>query len=231
MTLLTRLRRAASGFVEGSFEALVEGVRVLFGDSAAREQAAFAAGLVALSAKMARADGVVVASEVAAFRALCAVPERDERKLARLFDFAKSSTAGFEFYARQLARAYEDRPEVLEDVLDGLFFIAKADGAVHERELAYLAAVAQIFGFDEPAFARIRARHVRPPKDDPYAVLGLEPGASGAEVKRRYRQLVFEHHPDRLIARGLSAAAIKLATDRLAAINAAYDAIAGMRGL
>ena len=230
MTLFRRIRRAATGFVEDTFETLVDAMRAVFGDGAAREQAAFAAGVVALSAKMARADGVVTEIEVAAFRALCAVPEREARKLARLFDLAKRSTAGFELYARQLARMFADRPDMLEDVLDGLFFVAKADGAVHERELAYLAAVAEIFGFDARDFARIKARHVRRPKDDPYAVLGLDPGASRDEVKQRYRQLVLENHPDRLIARGLSVAAIKLATDRLAAINAAYEAVAEARG-
>ena len=190
----------------------------------------FTTGLVALSAKMAKSDGVVVRSEVEAFERIVEVPATEHDRVKRLFDLAKATTDGFEAYARQIARLFADEPALLEDVLDGLFHIAKADGAVHERELAYLEAVAEIFGFEPGAFARIKARHVRPPKDDPYAVLGLDPGASRDEVKQRYRQLVLENHPDRLIARGLSVAAIKLATDRLAAINAAYEAVAEARG-
>ena len=230
-TLLTRLRGATAGLVDDALEALLDAAQLLFGTRADRRQAAFAAGLIALAAKMAKADGVVMGSEVTAFRVLCDVPDGEARRAARLFDLAARSVAGFDLYARQLAKMFEGRPEALEDVLDGLFFIAKADGAVHERELAYLAEVAEVFGLGGPAFARIRARHVRPPEGDPFGILGLDPSASDREIKQRYRKLVIENHPDRLIARSLPAAAVKIANDRLAAINAAYEAVAAARGL
>jgi DnaJ like chaperone protein len=190
----------------------------------------FATGLVALSAKMAKADGVVTHDEIASFRRVVDVPEQDMPRLTRLFDLAKETSAGFESYARQVAEVLADNRPLLEDVLDGLFHIATADGAIHEAEERYLREVAGIFGFSEAEFARIEARHVRR-LDDPYLVIGAHRGLSDAALKRRYRQLVAKVHPDREIARGLPPEAVRIATERLAAINAAWDRIAAERGL
>lgn len=185
----------------------------------------FTTGLVALAAKMAKSDGVVTSSEVEAFGKIVRVDPEARAGVERLFDLAKSTTSGFEAYARQLRSVFADEPALLEDVLDGLFHVAKADGAIHEKEESYLRAVAEILGFDAASFRRIEARHVSRP-DDPYLVLGLEAGASPAAVKARHRLLVAENHPDRAIAHGLPPEAVAIATRRLAAINAAYDRIA-----
>lgn len=150
--------------------------------------------------------------------------------MQRLFDLAKATTDGFEAYAGQLAATFGEEPALLEDVLDGLFHIATADGAIHEGEERYLRSVAGIFGLDEAAFRRIAARHVRL-ADDPYLVLGLERSADPADLKAQYRRLVAENHPDRALARGLPPEAVAIATHRLAAINAAWDRIAAERGL
>lgn len=189
----------------------------------------FTTGLVALAAKMAKSDGVVTPSEVEAFGKVVRVGEAERAGVVRLFDLAKATTNGYEAYARQLANVFHDEPALLEDVLDGLFHIATADGAIHEAEERYLRAVAEIFGFTDGAFRRIAARHVRL-ADDPYLVLGLEHGADAAAVKARHRALVAENHPDRAIARGLPPEAVAIATRRLAAINAAHDRIAAERG-
>ncbi len=189
----------------------------------------FTTGLVALAAKMAKSDGVVTPSEVEAFGKVVQVGEAERARVTRLFDLAKRTTSGYEAYARQLANAFHDEPSLLEDVLDGLFHIATADGAIHQAEEAYLRSVAEIFGFTDPAFRRIAARHVRL-SDDPYLVLGLEHGADAATVKARHRQLVAENHPDRAIARGLPPEAVAIATKRLAAVNAAHDRILAENG-
>src|ERR1700710_2335349 len=127
-------------------------------------------GLVALAAKMARADGVVAPSEVEAFRRVITVPDSDCAKVASLFKLAQATTDGYEAYAGQLARTFRDEPQLLDDVIDGLFLIAKADGAVHERELEYLRNVARIFGRSDAWFDTVLARHVHLPKD-PYRAL------------------------------------------------------------
>jgi DnaJ like chaperone protein len=187
-------------------------------------------GLVALAAKMARADGVVLRIEIQTFERIVLVGSADRPHVERLFRLAQETTDGFEAYARQLARVFADEPALLDDIVDGLFLIAKADGALHEAELAYLRAVAGAFGRDDAWFDMAVARHVHL-DTDPYGVIGADPSMSDDELKRRYRQLVRESHPDREIGRGLPPEAVRIATDRLASINAAWDRIAKQRRL
>src|SRR5690606_21806590 len=123
-------------------------------------EAAFTLALIALSAKMAVADGAVTASEVRAFNATVDIARGHEPQVERLFNLARQDVAGYQAYARKVARFFADTPETLEHVLDGLFFIATADGLVHEAELDYLREVSAIFGFDEARFEQIAAQHV-----------------------------------------------------------------------
>jgi DnaJ like chaperone protein len=187
-------------------------------------------GLIALLAKMARADGVVLRSEVDAFEAVVIVPARDHENVQRLFRLAQETTAGYEAYAAQLAATFADEQGLLDDVVEGLFLVARADGAIHEAELDFIGAVAAIFGRDEAWFEAVVERHVHR-RGDPYLELGADRDWSDDELKRHHRQLVLKHHPDREIARGLPPEAIKIATNRLAAINAAWDRVAAERGL
>jgi len=190
---------------------------------------AFTIAVIALSAKMAKADGIVTAEEERAFARVFRVPPDEEANVRRVFNLARQDTAGFEAYARQIASIFRGNPAVLEDILDGLFEIAKADGMLHPAELAFLERVADVFGFAPNEFRRIRASHF-PDKEDPYLILGVAHDASEDEIKRTYRLLVRENHPDSLIARGVPPEFVKLANDKLGAINAAYDKVTGERG-
>lgn len=188
--------------------------------------AAFTLALIALAAKMAMADGAVTASEVRAFNATVEVAAAQQPQVERLFNLARQDVAGYEYYARKIGRFFAGSPETLEHVLDSLFFIATADGLVHEAELDYLKSVSTIFGFDDARFEQIAAQHVMLEQGvDPYLVLGLTPDAKADEVRRVYRMLAAEHHPDRLIARGVPEELIDVATARMASINRAYSAI------
>lgn len=191
----------------------------------------FTIGVVALAAKMARADGEVTGSEIQAFRRLFKVPASEERNVERVFNLARQDSAGFDAYARQIARLFKARAAVLEDLLDALFTIAGADGKLHPHELVFLEQVADIFGFDADAFACIKARHMGEDEASPYAVLGVARDIPSAQLKATYRALVRDNHPDRLMAEGVPEEFMKVATDRLAAINAAYDKIRAERGL
>jgi len=186
---------------------------------------AFTIGMIALGAKMAKADGIVTEQEVRAFKQVFQVPEGELSAVARVFNLAKQDVAGYDTYAKQIARLFHAKAAVLEDVLDGLFHIAKADEAVHPAELEFLRSVSEIFGFSAQDFARISSRHVALAKDDPYLVLGLNPAATPEQVKQAYRRLVRENHPDRHIAAGLPQEMVKLATERLQRINEAYGRI------
>ncbi|MCZ4092127.1 MULTISPECIES: J domain-containing protein [Sinorhizobium] len=207
---------------------VVEAVRTLFeGDPETRRKVAFSVAMIALSAKMAKADGIVSENEVAAFRDIFKFPADQARNVARLYNLARQDVAGYEAYAEKMASlcsSCEKNCPILEDIIDGLFHIAKSDGAVHEKELTFLMRVAEIFKMDEEHFQRIMARHVHL-SGDPYEVLGVSPKDDFAKIRRRYRVLVSENHPDMLVARGVPEEFHAIANDRMAALNAAYEAI------
>ncbi len=185
---------------------------------------AFTIAVIALGAKMAKADGRVTHDEIAAFKQIFTIPREDEAAAARVYNQARADVAGFEFYARRVARMFRDRPGALSDLLEGLVFIAMADGEYHPHEAVFLDEVARIFGIPDEEFRAIRARHM-PEGSDPYAVIGVPPDADDEAVRRAYRAKVRELHPDGMIARGLPQEAMRLAEQRLAVVNAAYEKI------
>ncbi len=192
---------------------------------------AFTIGVIALGAKMARVDGEVTHSEVEAFQSFFQVPPGEEKNVQRFFDLAKRDASGFEPYARQVAALFPDAPEVLENVLEGLFDIAKADGAVGGEELAYLAKVANLFGLSGERFERARAAALGDVDCEPCVVLGIDPLATDEQIREAWLRQVRAHHPDRLMAQGLPEEAIKVANRKLALINDAYDRLRKQRGL
>jgi len=192
---------------------------------------AFVVGVIVLGAKMAKADGRVTESEIAAFREVFHVPDSEMAHVARIFNKAKEDAAGFEPYAAQIKAVMGNDMAVLEELLDGLFHIAKADAVIHQAELVFLQDVARIFGFSEAEFAALRAAHLGPDRSDPYTILGVGRDLDNAALKAAYRKLVREHHPDLLVAKGMPEEFIEVATERLARINAAWDQISKERGL
>ncbi|NWH08429.1 MAG: TerB family tellurite resistance protein [Alphaproteobacteria bacterium] len=198
-------------------------------EGAPEDSVAFTVGLVALTAKMARADGLVTEDEFAAFQKVVIVPPEEAANVRRLFDIARQDVAGFEAYARQLATLFKDTPGRLEDILDGLFFVAAADARLHPAEMDYLRAVADIFGISDSAFNRLCRAYGGPCDPDPYAILNIDPDASDADVRAAYLYQVKENHPDNLTARGAPAEFIKVATEKLHMINDAYRQITSER--
>lgn len=190
-------------------------------DGAERRQVAFTVAAIALAAKMAAADGVATPAEFATFERLFRLPEAERVNAARFYRLAQGSVAGFEAYADQAARMLGHGSPMLEDLLEALLLIAKIDG-IHQAELDYLDAVAPRLGIEAAAYAQIRARHLAGATDDPWLVLGVAPGSSLDTVHAAYRSQAKLHHPDRHIAEGTPPEFIRVAEERMAAINAAY---------
>ena len=142
-----------------------------------------------------------------------------------MFNLARQDVAGFEEYAQKIRAMFDQTEGPLCDLLEGLFFIAMADGTYHPREDAFLARVGQIFGLSEAQFAAMRAGFVPEAPPDPYSVLGVAPGAPLAEARQAWKQLVRENHPDQMQARGVPPEAVNLAAHKMAAINRAHDEI------
>lgn len=185
----------------------------------------FTAAVIGLAAKMAKADGDATETELEAAARVFRPPPGEEVAFRRAFVLAQQTILGFDSYAKQIGRKYRARPCLLEDVLDGLFHIAAADGRVDEAELSYLEAVATHFGFSDLEFRRIKATNLGPDAGDPYAVLGLLPGATMEEVRHAWRRAAAENHPDRMTQRGAPPEFVEIARDKTAAINAAYARI------
>jgi DnaJ like chaperone protein len=220
MSIWKRIRDAIGALAKGEpLSAVFERLT-----SPPERSVAFTIAVIALGAKMAKADGQVTRDEIAAFRRVFHIPQEAEASAARIYNMARTEVAGFDSYAAQIARMFRGRPKVLADLLEGLVFIAAADGEYHPGEADFLGIVAHIFGIGEADFRAIRARHL-PGESDPWAVLGLAQGTGADAARKRYRKLVRELHPDRMIARGVPEEARRLAEQRLAAVTHAYDEI------
>ena len=191
----------------------------------------FTAAVIGLSAKMAAADGRVSDAEVMMFSRIFRAAPEDAAQVRRVFSIAKQTVRGYESYARKIARKYSARPCLLEGVLDGLFMIAGADGAVTDDEMQYLRTVSCAFGFDEGTFRRIRASHLGPDRDDPYHILGVAHDAAFDDIRRAYRRLMADNHPDRIVGNGAPREFELAAHDKAAAITGAYARIRAERGL
>lgn len=195
------------------------------------KQVAFTIGVTALAAKMAKADGSATDAEFAAFKKIVHIDPGFEADVRRVYLMAHETVAGYEGYASQLGRLFRDKPGLLEDLLDALFFVAAADGQIHDAELEYLREVARRFGLSDAAFNNLCASYGGPCEPDPYALLNIDATATNEEVRKAYIQAVRENHPDRMIARGAPEEFLAVATEKMTRVNTAYEAIRKERGL
>lgn len=232
MSLWTRINAALASLAKG--ESLTAVFYHLRAGSAPERSVGFTIAVIALGAKLAKADGQVTRDEVTAFRRVFTLPVGEEANAARVFNLARQDVAGFDAYARKIAAMFADKSHpdnraLFIDLIEGLFHIAMADDVLHASEEAFLAHVAEIFGLDARCYRTIRARLVEGAARDPHDVLGVAPDAPMAEIRTAWRNAVKENHPDALIARGVPREAAVLAERRLIAINAAWEEIQGKK--
>ena len=187
------------------------------------EDPAFSTAVTALGAKLAKADGSATGEEFAAFSEVFQSDAASVNNVRRLYDLARQTTHGFESYARRLAKRYGACPQLLEDVLDGLFHIAKADGLVTGDELDYLERVGVLFGLSPLTFRRLRATHIGLGANDPYVILGVPHDIGDEALRAAWKTALSAAHPDRARARGLPSEFVEVAEAKSAAINAAFS--------
>ncbi len=221
MSLWTRISDALAALANGeSLSHVFDTLR-----SPPERSVGFTIAVIALGAKMAKADGQVTRDEVTAFREVFNIAAADEANAARVFNMARLDVAGFQDYAARIADMFDGQPETLCDLMEGLFHIAMADGFYHPGENEFLEQVAEIFGLPEMEFRALRARFVPDATPDPYTVLGVSPDASMEQIRQVWRAMVREAHPDRMIARGVPEEAIRMAEKRMVDINRAWEEI------
>ncbi|MEE3000609.1 MAG: TerB family tellurite resistance protein [Pseudomonadota bacterium] len=200
-------------------------------DKLQTRQTAFTVAVIVLSAKMAKADGQVTRDEINVFKRIFEIPENEISNVGKLFNEARQDAEGYEPYANQIGEMFIHDQAVRENLLGGLFQIAVADGVMHSKELKFLQNVASSFRLNPSDFERIRSAYTGDNKIDPYQVLGVDRNSSNNKIKKHYRELSRENHPDTLIASGMPQEFIDIANEKMANINAAYDKISKERSL
>lgn len=194
-------------------------------DSQSDKSITLTIAIVALGAKMAKADGTVSHQEINAFKRVFIIDDKDLKNVAKVFDLAKQDTAGYDIYARQVFDLFSDSPTVLENLLWCLSHIARADGTVHPNELKFLQNISRIFQFSLPDFERITGLKADGSHATPYEILGVSPHDSLETIQQRYKELALQNHPDRLVAQGIPKEMIKGIEDKMADINNAMNTI------
>jgi DnaJ like chaperone protein len=222
MTIWERISAAIAALAKGeSLSSILDSLR-----GTPERSVGFTIAVIALGAKLAKADGQVTRDEVSAFRQVFMIPEGEEAHAARVYNLARQDVAGFDAYARKVRAMFgRDDTRLLADLLEGLFLIAMADGDYHPNEDTYLEEVARIFGLQGGCFTSLKARFVDGAAHDPYDILGVPRDANLADIRAAWRQAVKDSHPDAMIARGVPPEAVQLATRRMADINAAWEEI------
>jgi len=226
MSLWTRIIDALDALTSG--EGFSEAIERL--TTPPEKSVAFAIAAIGIGAKIAKADGLVTRDEVKAFREVFNIPPEEEQNAARIFNLARQDVGGYETYARTIERMFRTDHQVLMDLLEGLFYIAMADGEYHPGEDRFLARTAEIFGLTDREFAAIRSRAVPGAEPDPYTVLGVSHDDDLDTIRKAWRKMVRQSHPDQMIARGVPKEALQLANRQLAAINDAWKKVQADKG-
>ena len=191
----------------------------------AQPQQVFALSLIVLSAKLSKADGQVSKEELIAVRDKLKIPENEINNVGKIFNKAKEESSGYEPYAQQIAQIYKNNLNVLEEVINILFYIAEADGNTSQSELNMIQHIAQIFGLSQSQFNSIRESRKSSDKLNPYIVLESKPEENLQTIRKKYLKLSKEHHPDILISKGVPKEVIEESKKKMRAINSAWGQI------
>ena len=205
-----KISRAKSGSGMGTF---------------AQPQQVFALSLIVLSAKLSKADGQVSREELIAVKDKLKIPDNELDQVGKIFNKAKEESQGYEPYAQQIAQIYRGNLNVLEEVINMLFYIAEADGNVSKSELEMIESISNIFGLTQTQFESIKESRKSTGKSNPYIVLESNPNDDIQTIRKKYIELSKEHHPDLLISKGVPEEVIKESKKKMRAINSAWDQI------
>ena len=193
--------------------------------SFAQPQQIFALALIVLSAKLSKADGQVSKEELVAVKDKLKIPEHELDQVGKIFNKAKEESTGSEQYAQQISEIYKGNINVLEEVINILFYIAEADGNVSDQEYKMIQDVSQIFGLNDMQFKGLVEGRKSSDKLNPYVVLESKPDDNLGDIRKKYLKLSKEHHPDLLLSKGVPKEVIEESKNKMRAINSAWDQI------
>jgi DnaJ like chaperone protein len=170
----------------------------------------------------------------------------EQTKLAMaLFNEGKRADFDLEAVLQQFRQECQRRSNLLQMFLEILLVTALADQELHDNEQRLLFRIAESIGYSRFQFEKLLAMAVAqqryadyeqtrgartPPLEEAYQALGVKADVSDAELKKAYRRLMSQHHPDKLVAKGLPEEMVKLATEKTQEISSAYKQILASRG-
>ena len=191
----------------------------------------FIHAMAGLCAKVSKADGIVSENEIRMFKNLFNTEKNPQ--IARIFNQAKQSADNYEEYALQLKTLSQNNIDMKETIIENLFKIGIADGEIKTEELKMFDNIAEILEIPQGNYSFIKKRFISKPKTEEisnyYDILGVFYNASNKEIKKRWIELINENHPDKIQASGGSQSDIDIATQKIAAINNAYEQIMKQR--
>lgn len=190
-----------------------------------QSQRIFALSLIILSAKLSKADGQVSREELIAVKDKLKIPENELDEVGKVFNKAKQESTGYEPYAQQIAQFYRGNLNVLEEVINVLFYIAESDGHVSVEEEKMIENIAYIFGLTQAQYLSIKESRKTSDKQNPYMVLESSPNDNLQTIRKRYLKLSKEHHPDLLLSKGVPNEVIEESKKTMRSINSAWDQI------
>ena len=193
--------------------------------ASAQSQRIFALSLIVLSAKLSKVDGQVSREELIAVKDKLKIPENEIDQVGKIFNRAKEESTGYEPYAKQIAQFYQGHINVLEEVINILFYIAESDGKVSTSELTMIENISKIFGLTQVQFNSIRESRKGSDKLNPYIVLESNPDNDLQSIRKKYLKLSKENHPDLLLSKGVPQEVIDESKNKMRAINSAWDQI------
>ena len=195
----------------------------------AQSQRIFALSLIVLSAKLSKADGQVSREELIAVKDKLRIPENEIDEVGKIFNKAKEESTGYEPYAKQIAQFYQGNINVLEEVINVLFYIAESDGKVSNEELVMIENISKIFGLTQIQLDSIKESRKGSDKLNPYVVLESRPDDDLSSIRKNYLRLSKENHPDLLLSKGVPQEVIDESKNKMRAINSAWDQIQKMK--
>ena len=221
MSIWKKIGKAIKSLVEG------ETLSNIFQNFATppEKKIGFTIAVIALSAKMAKADGVVSKEEVEAFKQIFDIPQGQEKYVSLVYNLARQDVSGYEIYARKISKMLHKKEALLTNLIEGLLFISAADGEYHPLEDKFINTVSSIFSIPANHLKSLKSIYVYNEVDAPYRILNMRPNDKLTDIRRQWRKLVIENHPDRVLAKGLPKEAIKLANARISRINNAWEKI------
>ena len=193
--------------------------------SFANPQQVFALSLIVLSAKLSKVDGNVSKEELIAVKDKLRIPDNEIDQVGKIFNKAKEESSGYEPYAIQISKIYKGNLNILEEVINILFYIAEADGVVSQKEFEMIEHIAQIFNINDTQFQAIQESRKSSDKLNPYIVLESKPDDDISTIRKKYLMLSKQHHPDLLLNKGVPQEVIDESKNKMRAINSAWDQV------